>query len=34
MAQLINRYADELADGAILTVGTERVRITPSSESD
>jgi predicted nuclease of predicted toxin-antitoxin system len=34
MAQLINRYADELADGAILTVGTERVRITPSSASD
>lgn len=27
MAQLIERYADDLADGAILTVGTERVRV-------
>ncbi|WP_295393186.1 DUF5615 family PIN-like protein [uncultured Thiodictyon sp.] len=38
MAQLIERYATDLADGAILTVGTERVRVSrtprirPSSE--
>lgn len=27
MARLIERYADDLAEGAILTVGTERVRV-------
>ncbi len=30
MAQIIDRYADELADGAILTVGTQRVRVSRS----
>ena len=30
MAQLIDRYAQELTSGAILTVGTERVRISRS----
>lgn len=29
-AQLIDRYARELTSGAILTVGTERVRISQS----
>jgi predicted nuclease of predicted toxin-antitoxin system len=33
MAQLIDRYAQELTSGAILTVGTERVRISRSPPS-
>jgi predicted nuclease of predicted toxin-antitoxin system len=35
MRQLLDRYADELSDGAILTVGTDRVRTsrTPPASS-